>query len=218
MYAKRAARAFLVAIASLAGVAVVALVGWNLIRNAVEPASALAKAPAETNAAAKPQSAKQALVAQDTSQSGAATTTTTTTTTTHGGWTVTCSEGGEPPKKACSASFRVTNKDNKAIVLIWLLGRNPEGKLLSEFVTPTDILIKPGVAVSLNESKPVRAEYLSCTASQGCRASIELTPNLIRQMKDAKKAKIGLTLLNGKVMEIAMDVPGIDLALSDLGA
>jgi len=146
----------------------------------------------------------------------AATSTTTTTTTTHGGWTVTCSQSGDPPTKRCSAEFRVIDKDNKAVVLIWLLGRDKEGTLLSEFVTPSDILIKPGVAVTLDDEKPLKAEFLSCTTKQGCRASMELTPKLARDLKAATKAKIGLTLLNGKVMEIGMEIPGVDMALTDL--
>lgn len=146
------------------------------------------------------------------------TSTTTTTTTIHGGWTVTCSQTGDPPTKRCSAEFRVIDKDNKAVVLIWLLGRDKEGTLLSEFVTPSDILIRPGVAVTLGDEKPWKAEFLSCTTKQGCRASMELTPKLARDLKAATKAKIGLTLLNGKVMEIGMDIPGVDMALTDLDA
>ncbi len=145
-------------------------------------------------------------------------TTTTTTTTNYGGWTVTCSQAGDPPAKTCSAEFRVVGKDNKAIVLIWLLGRNKEGKLLAEFVTPSDILLRPGVAVTLDEGKPLRADYLSCTTQQGCRASLELTSKTVRDLKTAAKAKIGITLLNGKVMEVGFDVPGIDLVLADLEA
>ena len=36
--------------------------------------------------------------------------------------------------------------------------------------------------------------------------------------KSAAKARIGFTLLNGKVMEVGVDIPGVDLALADLGA
>lgn len=145
--------------------------------------------------------------------------TTTTTTTIHGGWTVSCRVGAEPAQKACSAEFRVVSKENNnALVLVWLLGRNAQGKLLAEFVTPTDILILPGVAVSLDDGKALKAEFVSCTSRQGCRASIELTPKITRDLKAAAKAKIGFTLLNGKVMEVGIDIPGVDLALADLGA
>ncbi|MEP9388823.1 invasion associated locus B family protein [Mesorhizobium sp. KR9-304] len=144
------------------------------------------------------------------------TTKTVTTTTTHGGWTVTCSEGGTEPAKTCSANFRVINKKNNSVVLVWLIGRNKDGKLLAEFLTLTDIMIQPGVMVAIEEAKPVKAEYVSC-ATKGCKASLDLTPNLVRQMKEAKKAKIDMTLLDGQVVQFAMDIPGIDMALADLG-
>ncbi len=144
--------------------------------------------------------------------------TTTTITTTRGGWTVTCNQAGDPPVKTCSAEFRVVGGDKKQTVLIWLIGRNKEGRLLAEFVTPSDILIKPGVAVTLDDGKPVQAEYISCTARQGCRASMELTPKIVRDLQAAAKAKIGITLLNGKVMDVQFEVTGTDLALADIGA
>lgn len=141
---------------------------------------------------------------------------TVTTTTTHGGWTVTCSEGGTAPDKTCSANFRVINKKNNSVVLVWLIGRNKDGKLLTEFLTLTDIMIQPGVMVSIEEAKPVKAEYVSCT-TKGCKASLDLTPQLVRQMKAAKKAKIDMTLIDGQAVQFAMDIPGIDKALVDLG-
>lgn len=144
--------------------------------------------------------------------------TTTTTTTTHGGWTVTCSQAGEPPTKTCSAAFRVVSNENKALVLIWLLGRNKEGKLLAEFITPSDILIRPGVTVVLNESKQLKAEYVSCTAQQGCRASVELTSKTTRDLRSTARAKIGITLFSGQVMEVAFEILGIEQVLIDLGA
>jgi invasion protein IalB len=147
----------------------------------------------------------------------AATTSTTTTTTKHDGWTVTCNEGGDPPKKICSANYRVIDKKSSSNILVWLIGRNAEGKLLAEFLTLPGVIIEPGVAVSLDEAKAVKADYVSCSA-KGCKASMELTPNLTRQLKAAKKAKIDITRLDGKVLQFSMDIPGIDAALADLGA
>ncbi|MBL8576306.1 MAG: invasion associated locus B family protein [Mesorhizobium sp.] len=145
--------------------------------------------------------------------------TVTTTTTTYGGWTVSCRESAQMSQRTCSAEFRaVSQQNNNATVLIWLLGHDASGKLLAEFVTPSDILIKPGVAVAIDGGKPSVAEFLSCTNNQGCRASMELTPKFARDLKQATKVGIGITLLNGQVMQIAMDVAGVDKALADLGA
>lgn len=167
-----------------------------------------------------PQRSQPSLVAQAAAPENKAampTTSTTTTTTTHGGWTVTCSEAGNPPAKVCSASFRVINKQNNQNLLVWVFGRNKEGKLLAEFLTLTDVLVQPGVVVTLDDGKPIKADYVECT-SRGCKARLEMTPNLVRQMKGAKKARIDMTRLDGQVIQFSMDIPGIDLALGDLGA
>ena len=203
----------------LAGVAVCLVVALALGQGAMSasgrPRSALAPPVAPGSPDGGSVDARQ-LMAQATP---AAPATTTTTRTRHGGWTVTCRVGGDPAQKRCSAEFRVVSKENNnALVLAWLLGRNAEGKLLAEFVTPTDILIRPGVAVSFDDGKALRAEFVSCTSRQGCRASMELTPKITRELKSAAKAKVGFTLLNGKVMEVGVEIPGVDLALADLGA
>lgn len=165
-----------------------------------------------------PAKAKPDLVAQEQSAQPAATTTTTTTSQ-HGGWTVSCTSAGEPVQKTCSAQFRVVSKENNnALVLVWLIGRNAEGKLLTEFATPSDIMIKPGVAVSLDDTAIGVAEFMSCTSNQGCRAALELTPKLARDLKQAKKANVGITLLNGKLLQIGVDINGIEQVLAELGA
>lgn len=159
------------------------------------------------------------LVAQAAAQENkpAMPTSTTTTTTTHGGWTVTCNESGTPPVKVCSASFRVFNKQNNQNLLVWVFGRNRENKLLAEFMTLTDVQIEPGVVLTLDGGTPIKAGYVECT-TRGCKARVELTPNLVRQMKAAKKARLDMTRLDGQVIQFSMDIPGIDQALAALGA
>lgn len=139
---------------------------------------------------------------------------TTTTTSTFGGWTVQCDETAD--KKVCSANFRVINKQNNTNVLVWLFGFNKDGKFLTELLTLTDVQLEPGVVLTLDEGKPIKAGYVECS-TQGCKARLEMTPNLIRQMKGAKKAKIDITRLDGQVIQFAMEIPGIDQALGELG-
>jgi len=176
------------------------------------PAPQAAEEPAQKAAA-------QVQLAQEQPAQPAQSSTTTTTTSQHGGWAVSCTTAGEPAKKTCTAQFRVVSKENNnALVLVWLIGRDAQDKLMAEFATPSDVLIKPGVTVSLDEAKAEVAEYISCTRNQGCRAAIELTPKLAREMKQGKKASVGITLLNGKVLQIGVDINGIDQALTELGA
>lgn len=162
--------------------------------------------------------AHETLVAQaaqkGTRDSAAAPTKTTTTTSTYGGWTVQCEETAD--NKVCSANFRVINKENNANILVWVFGFNKEGQFLTELHTLTDVLIEPGVVLTLDEGKPIKAGYVECS-TRGCKARLEMTPNLVRQMKAAKKAKIDMTRIDGQVIQFAMEIPGIDQALADLG-
>jgi invasion protein IalB len=142
--------------------------------------------------------------------------TTTTTRTTYGGWIVTCREAGEPRRRACSAEFRVINKENMGLMLVWLLGRSAGGQLVAEFVTPADIMIKPGVSVTFDGTGSAVAEFIYCANSKGCRAAVDLSPKLERDMRQASKAMISFTLANGRAVDIAVGIAGVDQALDHL--
>jgi len=139
-----------------------------------------------------------------------------TTTTTYEGWTVTCTQAEGAEEKSCSANFRIVNQQNNQNVLVWLFGRNAKGEPLSEFLTLTDILIKPGLAVSLDGGKPVNAEFISC-GTGGCRAAMMLDDKVISRMKAAKSVNIDMTRIDGQVIQFSFPIPGIEPALADVG-
>jgi invasion protein IalB len=152
--------------------------------------------------------------------------TVTTTTTRHGGWTVVCTRAANQEKEICNASFRVINNQNKANLLVWLFGLNAQGEKLTEFRTLTEVRIQPGVVVELEgsaemratykDSEPLRAAYVAC-GTGGCQASLNLDGDMIERLTDAKTATISMTRSDGQVIQMKMDVTGIDLALRDLG-
>lgn len=140
----------------------------------------------------------------------------TTTTTKYGGWTVQCNESGEPLRKVCGANYRVVDKKRNSSILVWRIGHSKDGKLMTEFVTPTDVRIEPGVAITLGEGKPIKAGFVECTG-KSCKASTEVSPNIARQLKAASKVTVEITRRDGKVIQFAMEIPGIEQALADLG-
>src|SRR5690606_21895651 len=103
---------------------------------------------------------------------------------------------GDPPVKTCTATFRVFNKNTNQNLLVWMLGKNREGRLLAEFMTMTDVQVQPGVVLVLDDAEPVKAPYVECT-SRGCKARLELGGDLIERMKAATKARIELTRIDG---------------------
>lgn len=141
---------------------------------------------------------------------------TTTTTRTFGGWTVSCSEGGNAPARICSANFRVINKQNNSNVLVWIIGYDSQGQLLTEILTLSDVRIQPGVTVEAEGIEPARAEFVECTP-RGCKARLEMTSELSSRLKSAEKATIAMTRIDGQVIRFEMEIPGIDQAMEELG-
>lgn len=143
-------------------------------------------------------------------------TTVTTTTTTYDGWTVVCSAAGKEKAKSCTANFRVVNQQNGANILVWMFGFNAKGEPMTEVFTFPDVVIKPGVRISLGEGEPMTAGFVSCS-SGGCKASMALDGDAVALLKSAKTARMDITRTDGKVVQFKMEVPGIDLALQNLG-
>lgn len=139
-----------------------------------------------------------------------------TTTQTYGGWSVVCNDSGDGQKPICTANYRVINTQTNSNILVWLIGRNAEGALLSEFLTLTDLLIQPGVVVTLEGAAPVKAEFVECMTNS-CKARLEMTPEFVQQLKTAEKVTLDLVRLDGKVVQFGMDIRGADKALADLG-
>lgn len=183
----------------------------KMLRNSLS-IMAVAACAAPAFAAGAPSANAEIIVAQAETEGAK----TTTTTTKYGGWTVVCSEGGEPARKACGASYRVVDKKSNSSILVWRIGHNKEGQLLTELVTPTEIRIEPGVSITLDDGKPIRAAYVECTG-KSCKARADVSPNIARQLKAAKSVKVDITRLDGQVIQFSMEVPGIDQALADLG-
>ncbi len=138
------------------------------------------------------------------------------TTRSFGGWTVVCNEGGEPVRRVCSANFRVINQQNNSNILVWLVGFNAEGELLSEFLTLTDIQIQPGVGVSLESGEAVTAPFVECS-TRGCKARLTMSDSFLQQLKAASNATIAITRIDGQVIQFQMQIPGVDQALAELG-
>jgi len=138
-----------------------------------------------------------------------------TTTTKIGGWSVVCNESGDPPTKVCSANYQLRDKKSNATIFTWLIGKNNEKKLMLEFFGPTEILITPGIAMTLDGGEAHKVDYVAC-GKTSCRARIAIDDGLLAELQAAKKAKIGIAAVNGKLVEFSLDTTGLDQALASL--
>jgi len=133
----------------------------------------------------------------------------------YGGWTVTCEESGDQPRAICSAAFRVFDKASNATILTWLVGHNRDDRLLTEFFVPTEVMIEPGVSMSLEDGPAYKANYVACGKS-ACKAVLPLDAALATELAGATRASLSLTASNGKVTRYSMGIEGIEAALAEL--
>jgi invasion protein IalB len=131
----------------------------------------------------------------------------------YGGWKVTCDEAGS--SSVCSAAFRVVNRETNATILTWMVGRGSDGQLLTEFFVPTEILIKPGVSMVLEDGPAYTADFVAC-GRQACKAVLPLDAALASELASATKATLSLTASNGKVTNFSMGIEGIAAAMAEL--
>lgn len=134
----------------------------------------------------------------------------------YGAWKVTCEEAADQPRPICSAAFRVFNKSTNATILTWLVGHSRDDSLLSEFFVPTEVLIEPGVSMTLEDGPAYKANYVACGKS-ACKAMLPLDAALASELASAKRATLSLTASNGKVTRFSMGIEGIAAALAELG-
>lgn len=140
----------------------------------------------------------------------------TTTTVTYDNWTVVCSRTADQKSPSCSASFRGINSQNQAVLVVWLFGRNAKGEKMAEFRTLTDVLIEPGLTITLPEGEPLKARFVSCGTS-GCQAAMALDDDTIERLRPISSATLSMVRTDNQLIQFKLDLKGITQALKDLG-
>lgn len=136
-------------------------------------------------------------------------------------WTVTCREAIEGPtkgKKACSAVLRVSDQNQKNIVFVWLIARNPAGALLTVAQIPTGVLIQKGVDLKVGSGKARTLSYNACTA-QNCEASITMDDAFNKELIAGQTGEVTATIyaVNGQTINFNFPIKGIDKAIGSIG-
>ena len=137
-----------------------------------------------------------------------------TTTSVYDKWTLICNEVGKDKGTTCVARLIVMNK-KKARVIALRIGYSKEKDLFFEMVTPTNVLIEPGVSLAIDENEATKIPYRSC-GNKGCRTSLKLNPTILKQLVRGKQAKVGISLVNGKGIQFAVDITGAKGAMAGL--
>ena len=138
----------------------------------------------------------------------------TTTTANYDGWIVTCVKDGKA-REVCSANFRLINKEKKNLLMSWLVGFNSKKVMMSELVTPTDVMIAPGVEVIVDEGKPIKILYAAC-GSRGCKSNFAMTKKIQKSLSNGKKVSVKIVALDGRAISFNLEFQGFKKAYADL--
>jgi invasion protein IalB len=131
-----------------------------------------------------------------------------------GSWIVTCSAD---PKisTGCSAALQMIDPKRKLKLLTLTLGRNAKGALLLEAVTPTGVLIGPGVIMQADKVK-LRSPYVSC-ADAGCLSRYAITESMMQAMKKNAPMRFSVMTLAGTTINIEAKPKGTAEVLALVG-
>jgi invasion protein IalB len=132
-------------------------------------------------------------------------------------WTVSCRDTvGGPAKKMCSMSLQLIDKTRGQVLLMWTIGRNTEGNMLTAIQTPTGVQIKRGVEVKLGNSAVRKLDYTSCEQAR-CEASGPLEPAMTKDLTAAANATATIYALDGRGINFNLPTTGVDKAFAALG-
>lgn len=131
-----------------------------------------------------------------------------------GNWMVACPDGAAEPGK-CSARLAIKDTKRNVTVINWLVGYNKDSKLLMEITTPTDVLIAPGLQLSMDGGKVQRHPYLSC-GTAGCLTRIAPDAEMLKGLRKTETVKLGISTPAGKTIIFQVKVTGIADGLNAL--
>jgi invasion protein IalB len=126
-----------------------------------------------------------------------------------GVWELRCRKDAPASAKGCFGILEVKDTKLGKIVLVWVVGRNAAGEIGMTVQTPGGVLLSQGVVIALDQGKPEKLVYASCS-HRGCLASGPLSDDFVARAKAAGKSKLAIVGLNGKTTTFAIPMEGFD--------
>ncbi len=91
----------------------------------------------------------------------------------YGAWVYSCMEVPAGAPKNCVARLAIRDKSRNITVINWLVGYNKDKKLLMEITTPVDVLVAPGLKMSIDDA-PARPISLADLARESGLSRFQL--------------------------------------------
>lgn len=132
-----------------------------------------------------------------------------------GAWVVSCADVPEGSPRSCVARLTIRDKNRNVTVINWLIGYNKDRQLLMEITTPSDVLIAPGLKMTIGEGAAQTFVYLSC-APAGCVTRIRPEAQMLDDLRQAQNVKLTIETPAGKAITFTIQVGGIAQSLDEL--
>lgn len=134
-------------------------------------------------------------------------------------WVLTCQElppaaGAKTGKKTCWAIMRVTDGKTNRVVIVWKLGRDAKDVPTLAITTPTGVLVRDGVDVTLGQT--VRKLAYQWCSPQECEASSPYDAAFEKDLAAGKEATLVFKLQDGRQLNVKVAINGIDKVLAAL--
>jgi invasion protein IalB len=131
-----------------------------------------------------------------------------------GSWTVSCGPNTGKPTN-CSAQLQLMEAKKKLPLLTWAVGFGERGTPLMEVITPSGVLISPGVKMEIGKVKS-QSPYVSCVPL-GCASRFIVDKSVVTAMRSAKEAKFIIVTLNKQIGNISVKPAGTAEMLDAMG-
>jgi invasion protein IalB len=137
------------------------------------------------------------------------------TNTTYGDWVYTCSAAAKDTTASCSIFQRLTDSKSGSTIFVWRISRDPQGEMISDWQTPTGILVNRGIVLDAGTPKPVAIPFTACT-NQHCEAVANLAADFMATLNATTKANATIYSMDGKGLTFPFSVKGLPDAIAAL--
>ena len=135
---------------------------------------------------------------------------------TFGDWLYTCAKLTTGTDVRCAISQQLADEKSKSPIFLWRIAQDGKGGLVSEWQTPSGLLVSRGIVMEAGTEKPITIPFEACLP-EGCRAVATLAPDMIEKLLKADKATATIfPVNNSNGVKLTLSVKGLSDAMAAL--
>lgn len=130
-------------------------------------------------------------------------------------WSVNCAEFENPKTTRCAATLQVVQQKTNQVIFAWTIAAGDDRKLVGSIVTPSGVLITPGIEMKLGKANVRRVGFTSCAPNQ-CVGTVAIDDAIAREGAQAETAEATVRSLDGRAVTFTFPMKGMDRAVAQL--